>query len=74
MKTHGIKTELLDERFPGTQIEVTFRGELRPLQQQAADAILPYDNGILCATTAFGKTVVAAWIIAARKVNTLSPC
>src|SRR5436305_2287808 len=33
--------------------------------------MLPHDNGILSATTAFGKTVAAAWLIAARKVNTL---
>ena len=39
--------------------------------QIAADAILASDDGILCATTAFGKTVIAAWLIAARKVNTL---
>ena len=28
-------------------------------------------EGILCAPTAFGKTAVAAWLIAKRKVNTL---
>ena len=33
--------------------------------------MLKSDDGILCATTAFGKTVIAAWLIAARKVNTL---
>ena len=30
-----------------------------------------HDEGILCAPTAFGKTALAAWMIAARKVNTL---
>jgi len=33
--------------------------------------MLDYDDGILCAPTAFGKTAVAAWLIAKRKVNTL---
>ncbi len=33
--------------------------------------MLAHDDGILSATTAFGKTVVVAWLIAARKVNTL---
>ena len=33
--------------------------------------IAEHDEGILCAPTAFGKTAVAAWLIAARKVNTL---
>ena len=30
-----------------------------------------HDDGVLCAPTAFGKTVVAARLIAERKVNTL---
>ncbi len=33
--------------------------------------IVIHDEGILCAPTAFGKTAVAAWLIAKRKVNTL---
>ncbi|MFV2424034.1 DEAD/DEAH box helicase family protein, partial [Escherichia coli] len=32
---------------------------------------LRYDTGVLCAPTAFGKTVTAAAVIAKRKVNTL---
>ncbi|MFZ5768518.1 MAG: DEAD/DEAH box helicase family protein [Bacillota bacterium] len=67
----GIGVEIADERFPGRPIDVTFRGELRPLQEEAANALLGHDIGILCAGTAFGKTMVAAWLIAARKVNTL---
>ena len=44
---------------------------LRPDQQPAVDALLAHRNGVLSATTAFGKTVVAAWLIAQRGVNTL---
>jgi superfamily II DNA or RNA helicase len=33
--------------------------------------MLAHETGILSATTAFGKTVVAASIIASRKTNTL---
>ncbi len=33
--------------------------------------MLKHDTGVLSATTAFGKTVVAAWLIAERAVNTL---
>ena len=50
---------------------MAFRGELTPQQLEAAEAILAHDNGVLCAATAFGKTVVGAWLIAARQVNTL---
>lgn len=60
-----------DERHGGRPLEVTFRGELRSEQQRAAEAMLAHDIGVLAATTAFGKTVVAAWLIAQRGVNTL---
>lgn len=70
-KSHGIAVDLDEQRFAGQPIGVTFHGQLRPEQQTAADAMLGFDDGILCATTAFGKTVVAAWLIAARNVNTL---
>ena len=33
--------------------------------------MLAHDTGVLSATTAFGKTVVAAWLIAQRGVSTL---
>lgn len=60
-----------DEHFPGQPLLTTFRGELRPEQRVAADAMLEHETGVLSATTAFGKTVVAAWLIAQRGVNTL---
>src|ERR1035438_6761665 len=71
LESHKIAVELDDQRFAGQPIDVTFHGELRPDQQAAANAMLSFDDGILSATTAFGKTVVAAWLIAARKVNIL---
>ena len=40
-------------------------------QEVAVSAMLHHDDGVLCAPTAFGKTVVAAAIIARRRVNTL---
>jgi superfamily II DNA or RNA helicase len=71
LETHGIRPEVCDERFAGTPIDVEFQGELRPLQLEAVSRAIQHDEGILCAPTAFGKTVVAAWLIAKRKVNTL---
>jgi hypothetical protein len=70
-KSHNVAVQLDDQRFVGNPIEIKFHGQLRPEQQAAAHAMLASDDGILCATTAFGKTVIAAWLIAARKVNTL---
>ena len=67
----NIKTVVRDQRNPGQPLEATFQGELRPEQIVAAQAMLAQDTGVLAATTAFGKTVVAAWLIAKRGVNTL---
>jgi superfamily II DNA or RNA helicase len=71
LEAHGIRPEVRDERFAGTPIEVEFQGELRPLQLEAVSQVTQHDEGILCAPTAFGKTAVAAWLIAKRKVSTL---
>lgn len=66
-----IKPIIHDQRSTGRAVDATFRGELRPEQGVAAQALLAHDTGVLAATTAFGKTVVAAWLIAQRGVNTL---
>ncbi|MBE0545169.1 MAG: DUF559 domain-containing protein, partial [Verrucomicrobia bacterium] len=66
-----IKLVLRDERCAGTPLGVSFCGELRPEQAVAAAAMLRHETGVLSATTAFGKTVLAAWLIARRGVNTL---
>jgi hypothetical protein len=67
----GIAIRLRDERQLGLPIEAEFLGELRPEQNTAVAALLPHETGVLAATTAFGKTVVAARMIAARKRSTL---
>lgn len=66
-----INYEIEDERQQGRNINVAFHGELRPEQDMALKGLTKYDNGILHATTAFGKTVVSSAIIAQKKVNTL---
>lgn len=71
LKDNGIRCDLQDERFPGEPIQVNFVGTLRPDQDLAVAAMLNHDAGVLCAPTAFGKTVTAAAIIAKRGVNTL---
>jgi len=71
LEEHHVKPDLRDERFHGRPLGLKFHGELRPDQEFAADAMLKHDTGVLSATTAFGKTVVGAWLIAQRRVNTL---
>ena len=60
-----------DERFSGQPLDAAFAGTLRTDQEIAAAAMLRFDTGVLCAPTAFGKTVTAAALIARRGVNTL---
>ncbi len=67
----GIRVEVRDVRNPGTPVETAFLGQLTPEQQTAADALLRHDNGVLAAATGFGKTVVAASVIASRRTSTL---
>lgn len=67
----GIEAVVRDERYSGQPLQVMFQGELRPQQKIAAEATLAHETGVLAATTAFGKTVIAAWLIAQRGVNTL---
>ncbi|MDZ4095679.1 MAG: DEAD/DEAH box helicase family protein, partial [Paracoccaceae bacterium] len=70
---HGAQMELDDQRSDGTPLPdtVQFLGELRPPQQRAFEALTAHDTGVLAATTAFGKTVVASALIRHRSRNTL---
>ncbi|GAA6488180.1 DEAD/DEAH box helicase family protein [Gordonibacter urolithinfaciens] len=60
-----------EARCEGRPIKVEFRGELRPDQAPAVQALAACDIGVLVAPPAFGKTVAAANLIACRKVSTL---
>jgi superfamily II DNA or RNA helicase len=71
LKEHGIRHDLRDERLQGQLIDVSFSGTLRADQEAAVSAMMQHDIGVLCAPTAFGKTVSAAALIAHRSVNTL---
>lgn len=71
LRENGIRWEIQDERLEGAPIDVDFAGTLRPDQEAAVAAMQPHDVGVLCAPTAFGKTVTGAAMIARRRVNTL---
>lgn len=71
LQENGIAFDLQDERFGGEAIDAAFVGNLRLDQEAAVAGMLHHDTGVLCAPTAFGKTVTAAAMIARRGVNTL---
>lgn len=71
LRDNGIACDLIDERYAGVTLDVRFAGTLRSDQEVAVTAMLNHDAGVLCAPTAFGKTVTAAAMIARRGVNAL---
>ncbi len=71
LHSHAIQTDVVDRREAGTPLAVRFLGTLRDGQAAAVEALSSQDCGVLAATTAFGKTVVAAALIARRGRNTL---
>ena len=68
---NGVKVTIEDKTCHGTPLEVEFNGELRPEQSQAIEILSEYRCGTLYATTAFGKTVTGAAMIARKKTSTL---
>ena len=67
----GVRYNVVDKREKGRKIDVHFNGVLYPEQQVAAEKMLYSDIGVLAAATAFGKTVLGAYLIAQKKVNAL---
>lgn len=67
----GKAIAFIDKNTCGKRIDVDFKGSLRDEQPVAVGKMLAHDIGVLSASTAFGKTVVAVKLIAERKVNTL---
>ncbi len=71
LKQNDIRTEIHDERIAGCKLTVKFIGKLRTDQKTAVRAMQMHEVGVLCAPTAFGKTVCTAALIARRKVSTM---
>ena len=70
-KSNGVDVRIEDKTNPGKKIEAAFNGTLYEEQQKAVETLEAHRTGTLYATTAFGKTVTAAALIAQKKVNTL---
>lgn len=64
-------TTWIDKTSVGHKIHATFTGKLTSEQAKALNAIVTHRDGILSARTGFGKTVIAAKIIATIGVSTL---
>lgn len=66
-----IRRHITDKRECGRTIKAEFNGALRTEQDEAAKALLSHDTGVLSAATAFGKTVISAYLIGQRKTSAL---
>jgi superfamily II DNA or RNA helicase len=73
LSENGTTLEVEDLRENGKALPETvrFSGELRQQQSRAFNVLAEHDSGVLAATTAFGKTVVASALIAHRACNAL---
>ena len=71
LNDNHVPYEVVDKTQQGKPISVRFNGTLREEQEYGLNKLMEHNNGTLSATTAFGKTVTAAALIAKRGVNTL---
>lgn len=67
----GVKYTVIDERNEGKQVKAVFKGQLIDHQSEALEKLSEYRDGVLSATTGFGKTVIGAKLIAEKKCSTL---
>ncbi|HTY36621.1 MAG TPA: DEAD/DEAH box helicase family protein, partial [Bacteroidota bacterium] len=67
----GITVDLDDQREGGSSTAFEFNGKLSPVESEAAEALLKHEMGVFVAPPGLGKTVVGAFLIAARKTSTL---
>ena len=66
-RRHAEPIEIDDRRRKLAKTSISFHGKLKPFQQQAVDTMLAKDFGVLSAPTGSGKTVIALYMIAARR-------
>ena len=71
LREKDVPYRIEDKCNHGKPISVQFNGVLRDNQQEAVNVLASNSNGVLSATTAFGKTVTAIGLIAKHGVNTL---
>lgn len=71
LSERGISPVVQDQRFDGVAHDFAFLGQLSTRQEDAVRVLTSFDDGVFSAPTGFGKTVISAWMIAHRKVNTL---
>ena len=75
LRGSGTELAIEDQRYEGTQLAPTFRGELTPVQKEAARALLAHDTGVFVGSPEIGKTVlgrISSRSVVARRCS--RPC
>ena len=67
----GSHLEVSDVRPQHAQLGLSFVGQLRPQQNDALNAVVPHERGVIVAPPGAGKTVMACAVIAHHDVPTL---
>nr|WP_312578922.1 DEAD/DEAH box helicase family protein [Sedimentibacter sp.] len=68
---NNIKYIINDNRYECKQLQIKFDGQLDSRQEEAFQELNCYNEGVLSATTGFGKTVIGARVIAEKSCPTL---
>lgn len=68
---HNVAFSLTDNRRTCPEVDFEFAGSLRPFQEEACNAVLKKEFGVLTAPTGAGKTVMALYLVAQRRQPTL---
>jgi len=68
---YDIPLAIEDKRNGGEPVEFRFQGRLTGMQEEAVKVLLSHDDGVFVAPPGTGKTVVGAYLTAARGRNTL---
>ncbi len=71
LEEHDIRVVVEEKRQSGVETSFCFHGVLKESQSQAVNELLKHDIGLFVAPPGSGKTVVGAFLTAARKCSTL---
>jgi superfamily II DNA or RNA helicase len=71
LSSYRVDLSVEDKRTEGSELDLSFHGELTPIQKEVVQTMIQHDLGVFVAPPGSGKTVVGANLIARRKRNTL---
>ncbi|KXK25182.1 MAG: Type III restriction enzyme, res subunit [Candidatus Brocadia sinica] len=76
VEKEGLPSQLLNQikriaAFQNAEVDLSFHGQLTPLQQEASNILMYYEIGVFVAPPGIGKTTVGIYLISGRRRNTL---